>query len=132
MLAGRSVSVAVLVTVRVANSLTVWPAMVRRVGALFTSLTVTEKELVALRAGVPLSVTLGVNTLLVGPWASVGVQVMIPPALMVAVLVTVRVANSLTVWPAMVRRVGALFTSLTVTEKELVALRAGVPLSVTL
>src|SRR6266496_4190468 len=152
--AGRSMSVAVLVTMSVANSLTVWLTMPGRVGALLTSLTVTVNVLVALRAGVPLSVTLVVNTTPeLGPWASVGVQVMIPLALMVAlvgparswyvrlfagrsmsvaVLVTMSVANSLTVWLTMPGRVGALLTSLTVTVKELVALRAGVPLSVTL
>src|SRR5213596_2420349 len=74
MLAGRSPSVAVLVTVSVVSSLIVrlvWPVSS---GAVFTSLTVTVKELVALRAGVPLSVTLVVNVFVLGTCASLGVQ----------------------------------------------------------
>ena len=46
-------------------------------GALFTSSTVTLKLLVALKAGTPLSVTTVVNVATLGPWASVGVQVML-------------------------------------------------------
>src|SRR5258708_23813041 len=42
---------------------------------IFTSLTTTVKLLVALKAGVPLSVTTVVITLVPGPCASVGVQV---------------------------------------------------------
>src|ERR1051326_522224 len=53
-------------------------AMAGREGALFTSLTVTVKVLVALREGVPLSVTTTVIVFTDGPWASVGVQVIAP------------------------------------------------------
>src|SRR5204863_196341 len=83
-LAGRSPSVAVLVTVSVVSSLIVrlvWPVST---GALFTSLTVTVKELVALRAGAPLSVTMVVNVFVLGPCASLGVQLITPLALMLA------------------------------------------------
>src|SRR4030095_5825379 len=49
-----------------------------RVGALFTSLTTTVKLLVALNAGVPVSVTLTVIVFVLGPCASVGVQLSTP------------------------------------------------------
>src|SRR2546430_17694730 len=97
--------------------------MVERDGALFNSLTVTVKVLVALKGGVPLSVTLVVNTTPeLGPCASVGVQVMMPLELMQigrascrereeisvaagslkkTVLVRGSVANSLTDWLVM-------------------------------
>ena len=75
---------AVFVTVSVVSS-----AMVRSVcpgstGALFTSFTVTVKLLVALRDGVPLSVTIVVNMALLGPWPSLGVQLITPLELMLA------------------------------------------------
>src|SRR5438874_1534063 len=98
MLAGRSGSLAVLVRVKVVSSLIVWSAGVcRKVGALFTSLTTTVKELVALSGGEPLSVTVVVKVLVLGPCASVGVQVITPSAEMLALAtvpsaaVTVRV-----------------------------------------
>lgn len=47
-------------------------------GAVFTSLTVTVKLLVALNAGVPLSVTTTVMMLVDGPCDSVGVQLIAP------------------------------------------------------
>ena len=81
---GKSESVAVAV------KLTVWPMKFVRLaigaspGALFTSLTVTVKELVALRAGAPLSVTMVVNVFVLGPCASLGVQLITPLALMLA------------------------------------------------
>src|SRR5436190_23498240 len=50
--------------------------------------TTTVKELVALRLGEPLSVTMVVNVLVLGPWASVGVQVMMPLAEMLALVTT--------------------------------------------
>ena len=85
MLAGTSESVAALVTASVVSSLIVWLAGVWvNDGALFTSLTTTVKVLVALRFGEPLSVTTVVKVLVLGPWASVGVQVMTPLAEMVA------------------------------------------------
>src|SRR4029077_10924231 len=49
-----------------------------RTGALFTSFTTTVKLLVALRAGLPLSVTLTVIVFVLGPCASVGVQLSTP------------------------------------------------------
>src|SRR6266568_3768813 len=123
-------------------------------GAVFTSLTKTVKLLVWLRAGSPSSVTLIVIVFVLGPWASVGVQVSTPvveststPAgpltkakvsvlagtsVSVAVFVITSVLSSLMVWSAGTVRTGALFTSLTTTVKLLVALRAGLPLSVTL
>src|SRR5439155_7519578 len=47
-------------------------------GGLFTSVTTTVKLLVALSGGAPLSVTLMVIGFVLGPCASVGVQVKIP------------------------------------------------------
>ena len=82
-----SESVAALVTVRVVSSLIVWLAGVWvNDGALFTSLTMTVKVLVALRFGEPLSVTMMVKVLVLGPCASVGVQVMTPVAEMLALV----------------------------------------------
>src|SRR5437660_12385949 len=79
MFAGTSGSVAVLVTVSVASSLIVRAAgVIWKDGALFTSLTTTVNMLVALRFGEPLSVTIVANVLVLGPCASVGVQVMTP------------------------------------------------------
>src|SRR5206468_2178489 len=107
----------------------------------------------ALRGGAPLSVTRTVIKLVLGPCASVGVQLSTPvlasrrtpvgaetrPKLSVlagrsaslAVLVTTRALSSLIVWSAGTVSTGALFTSRTTTVKLLVALRGGVPLSVT-
>src|SRR5881396_1786772 len=154
MLAGRSVSLAVFVTTNSLSSLIVWSGGTVRTGTPFTSLTTTVKLLVALSAGVPLSVTLTVIVFVLGPWVSVGVHVSTPvvgltltpdgpltnakvsvlagrsPSL--AVFVTTSALNSLIVWSGGTVRTGALFTSLTTTVKLLVWLRAGVPLSVTL
>ena len=47
-------------------------------GALFTSLAVTVKVLVALSGGTPLSVATVVKVFVLGPCASVGVQVITP------------------------------------------------------
>ena len=55
--AGISLSLAVLVTVNVLNSLIVCCPGTVSVGALFTSLTITVKVCVALMLGDPLSVT---------------------------------------------------------------------------
>src|SRR5262245_14810627 len=73
-LAGASASVAVTVTVNRLPSLIVRLAMAASTGALFTSLTVTVKLLVSLRLGTPLSVTRTVIVLVLGPCASLGVQ----------------------------------------------------------
>src|SRR5437867_11296717 len=77
-LAGRSASLAVLVTTRALSSLIVWSAGTVSTGALFTSRTTTVKLLVALRGGAPLSVTRTVIRLVLGPCASVGVQLSTP------------------------------------------------------
>ena len=47
-------------------------------GGVFVSMTKTVNEFVALKAGEPSSVTIVVIRLVPGPWAGVGVQVMIP------------------------------------------------------
>src|SRR5205814_2858831 len=75
---GRSESLAVFVTVSVLSSGTVRPVGTVSTGALFTSLTTTVKLLVSLDCGTPLSVTFTVIRLVLGPWASVGVQRITP------------------------------------------------------
>src|SRR5437016_5975937 len=89
MLAGRSASVAVLVTVRVVNSLIVRLVWAGNAGAVLISLTTTVKVLVALRfcaltAHGLKSVTTVVKVFVLEPWASVGVQRMTPLESMVA------------------------------------------------
>src|SRR2546425_8599617 len=79
-----SESVAVLVTMSVVNSEMVRSVWAGSTGALFTSVTVTIKLLVALSGGKALSVTTVVMRLVLGPWASVGVQVMTPLVLICA------------------------------------------------
>src|SRR5205814_5308147 len=74
----RSASLAVLVTTSVLSSSIVWFAGTVSTGALFTSRTTTMKLLVALRGGAPLSVTFTVIRFVLGPCASVGVQVSTP------------------------------------------------------
>src|SRR5207245_2798333 len=117
--AGKSGSVAEMGSVKGVSTLIVWVGGTVKVGALFTSLTMTVKLLVSLSGGVPLSVTRTVMTLVLGPCALVGVQVSTPVAEFsviplgpatranvsvlagisesVAVLVTVKVASSLIV-----------------------------------
>src|SRR5882672_11316635 len=92
-------------------------------------------------------------TLVLGPWASVGDQLIAPvPGTMViplgcaprlnasalagrsgsvALADRFRVVNSSIVWSAGTKSDGAVFNSLTVTVKVLVTLSAGVPLSIT-
>src|SRR5437867_422611 len=77
-LAGRSASLAVLVTTRALSSLFPTRRSSDLTGALFTSRTTTVKLLVALRGGAPLSVTRTVIKLVLGPCASVGVQLSTP------------------------------------------------------
>src|SRR5262245_57479337 len=110
------------------------------------------KELVALKGGTPLSVTTVVIVFVLGPCASVGVQVRTPVVSMVAPpgglcrryfsllagisesvarFVTISDVSSEMVWLLCAGRTGALFTSVTTTVKELVALKGGTPLSVT-
>src|SRR5213593_4191390 len=152
-LAGRSASLAVFVTVSVLSS-----AMVRSVGtvstgALLGSVTTTVKLLVSLDGGAPLSLTRTVIRLVLGPWASVGVQVSTPllesrftPAgadtrlnvnvlagrsASLAVFVTVSVLSSAMVWSVGTVSTGALFASVTTTMKLMVSFDGGAPLSVT-
>src|SRR2546426_6052928 len=151
--AGRSSSLAVFVTVSVLSSVTVWSGGTVSTGALFAPVTTTVKLLVSLDSGAPLSVTRTVIRFVLGPWASVGVQLSTPllgfkftPAgadtklkvnvltgrsASLAVFVTVSVLSSVTVWSVGTVSTGALFTSLTTTIKLLVALSGGRPSSVT-
>src|SRR5207247_323691 len=57
LLAGRSVALALFVTVSVLSSLMVWSGGTVSAGALLSSVTTTVKDLVSFSAGVPLSVT---------------------------------------------------------------------------
>src|SRR5436190_10953 len=122
-------------------------------GALFTSFTTTVKLRVSLRLGVPLSVTCTLIVFVLGPCASVGVQLntplsglMLAPAggltrlnvsdlvgtsESVAVIVSVNRLPSGMVCGARVANTGALFTSFTTTVKLFVSLKLGTPLSVT-
>src|SRR5256885_16243903 len=79
-LAGISASVATLVIVIVLPVKFVRSAMGANTGAVFTSLTTTVKLCVALKAGAPLSDTCTEIVFVLGPCASVGVQVMTPLA----------------------------------------------------
>src|SRR5262245_20701908 len=119
-LAGRSGSLAVAVSVKVLPSLTIWLAMAPSTGGLFTSLAVTKKLLVSLKLGEPLSLTRKVIVVVPEAWFGLGVQVKIPvdgsiaaPAggltklkvrvlvgrsVSVAVLVMISVTPSLMVW----------------------------------
>src|SRR6266542_2318770 len=76
--AGRSASLAEFVTVSVPSSVTVWSVGTVSTGALFDSVTTTVKLLASLVGGAPLSVTRTVIKLVLGPCASVGVQVSTP------------------------------------------------------
>src|SRR6266542_2432754 len=101
------------------------------------------KLLVSLDGGAPLSVTRTLIKLVLGPWASIGVQVSTPllefkftPAgadtklnvsvfagrsASLAVFVTVSVLNSLMVWSGGTVSTGALLASVTTTVKLLVS-----------
>src|SRR6266516_1994409 len=86
-----SESVAVLVTVSCVNSLIVRLVWAGKTGAVLISLTTTVKELVALRfweltAPGLKSVTTVLKVLVLGPCASVGVQLMTPTAEMLALV----------------------------------------------
>src|SRR6266699_2656443 len=113
-------------------------------GAWFDSVTTILKLLISLDGGAPLSVTRTVIRLVLGPWASVGVQVSTPvlgfrftPAgaatklkvnvfagrsVSLAVFVTVSVLSSVMVWSVGTVRTGELFASVTTTVKLLVSL----------
>src|SRR5213592_3371934 len=76
---GRSGSAKVLVTTKVLSSSILKSAGTLRTGALlFTSSTMTVKLLRSPKGGEPLSVTCTPMTLVLGPWASVGVQLNTP------------------------------------------------------
>src|SRR3989454_6051309 len=149
--AGRSSSLAVFVTVSVLSSVTVWSGGTVSTGALFAPVTTTVKLLVSLDSGAPLSVTRTVIRFVLGPWASVGVQLSTPllgfkftPAgadtklkvnvltgrsASLAVFVTVSVLSSVTVWSVGTVSTGALLASVTTTVKLPAALHSGSPLS---
>jgi hypothetical protein len=134
--AGKSESLPVLVTTRVASALIVLLFCSGRDGALFTSVTNTVKLFVPLNGGFPLSVTRVVIVFVLGPCASVGVHEITPeleivaPAgaankvyvrisggesLSVAVFVTINVVNSATVVSACAGRIGGVFPAETMT-----------------
>src|SRR5206468_834098 len=77
-LAGRSASLAVFVTVSVLSSVTVRSVVTFSTGALFASVTTTVKLLVSLSFPTRRSSDLTVIRLVLGPWASVGVHVSTP------------------------------------------------------
>src|ERR1035437_2633471 len=82
-------SVAVLVTISNASSLTTWVEIVGNVGATFTSRTMTVKEFVEARLGLTRSyglllVTIVVKVLVPGLCNWLGVQVMMPLVSMLA------------------------------------------------
>src|SRR5207249_3518005 len=153
--AGMSGSATVLVRISVLCSSIDWSAIAVNTGALFTSLsaTMTVKLAVSLSGGEPLSVTRTVMRLVLGSCASVGVQFRTPllgsrltpsgadrrlkvsvlagRSGSVATLVSTSVASPWITLNVGTSKTGAAFTSLTTTEKLLVALKAGLPLSVT-
>ena len=81
---GELVSLAVFVTISVVNSATVTSACAGRIGGVFAGLTITRKLFVALSGGEPLSVTTVVMVFVLGAWACVGVQLIMPADEMVA------------------------------------------------
>src|SRR5438093_7533868 len=77
-MAGTSASVVELVTVNLLSAAAIRSLVADSAGALFASVTTTVKLLVSLDCGAPLSVTFTVIRLVLGPCASVGVQVSTP------------------------------------------------------
>src|SRR5205814_5938713 len=146
-LAGRSVSLAELVTMSVLSSVIVRSIGTVSTGALLASVTTTVKLLVSLDGGAPLSVAFTVIRFVLGPCASVGVQVSTPvlgststPAgadtrlkvnvfagrsVSLAVLVTMSVLSSVMVRSVGTVSTGALLASATTTVKLLVSLNGG-------
>src|SRR5437016_7712188 len=131
--------VAALVTESRASALTVWVEMFDKLGATFTSRTITRKVLVALSGGEPLSVTATETVFVEGLLVCCGVQVITPALVLngemvmpfgaaarlkvklwagrsasVAVLVILSVVNSLTKnWlVAGVTKIGRAFSTL--------------------
>src|SRR5437773_1548179 len=153
MLPGTSPSVVELVTVSGLRAAAVRSLRADSTGALFASVTTTVKLLVSLDSGTPLSVTFTVIRLVLGPWASVGVQVNTPvlgsrftplgaetkPKVIaladrsasLAMFVTVSVLSSGTVRSLCPYTTLFLSASVTTTVKLLVSLDSGTPLSVT-
>src|SRR6266550_2748069 len=154
LLAGRSGSVAEFVTTSVLSSSIIRSAGTISTGGRFTSATMTVKLRVSLEGGEPSSVTRTVIRFVLGPSASVGVQVntpfvklMLAPAGApgsklnvrvlagrsgsVAVLVTTNVLSSLIICSAGTVSMGARFTSVTTTVKLRTSLEGGKPSSVT-
>src|SRR5437899_1271467 len=152
--AGMSGSVALAAKVRRVFSFTDCDPIGASTGALLTSLTTIVIVSKSLNAGEPLSVTRTVTELVLGPWASVGVHVNTPePGLIdapagapgssekiklcagmsgsVADAVNVSKVPSFTFRLPIGFKVGAPFTSVTVTVKLVASLKAGEPLSVT-
>src|SRR2546428_835534 len=80
LIAGKSRAGEQASTLSAVCSLIVWSAGTVNTGARFTSLTITWNVLVTLKAGTPLSVTLTLTAFVLGPCASVGVQLIAPLA----------------------------------------------------
>src|SRR5206468_2464440 len=153
LLVGRSGSAAVNFACSVVSSTIVSSVGGVSTGARFTSWTKTVNVSVSLSGGEPLSVTVTAITLVLGPWASVGVHVSTPvdassitpggaearlkvsvsagTSGSIALFVTVSVVSSLTVWSGGVIKMGAPFTSFTATVKLPKSLNGGEPSSVT-
>src|SRR6202142_30518 len=93
-LTGISLSLAVLVTVKLCVPTSVRLLCTGKVGAVFTSFTTTVKLFVALKLP---SLTMVVNTFVLGPCASVGVHVITPFVLMLAFVATPPVSSFVTV-----------------------------------
>src|SRR5437773_3901920 len=147
MLPGTSPSVVELVTVSGLRAAAVRSLRADSTGALFASVTTTVKLLVSLDLGTPLSVTFTVIRLVLGPWASVGVQLSTPllgsrftplgadtklkvnalagRSASLAVFVTVSVLSSGTVRSVGTVSTGALFASATTIVKLLVPQDSG-------
>src|SRR5947207_2139693 len=151
-LAGRSESVAVALTLSAVCSPMVWVPGTVRTGALFTSFTNAGKLVLSVSRGVPLSETCTVKVRVRGAWGSGGVQAVVPPAETgrpdgpdtkaklsvlagrsgsVAVALTLSAVCSAMVWVPGTVRTGALFTSFTNAVKLVLSVNGGVPLSET-
>src|SRR5258708_39565020 len=124
-------------------------------GGVLVSSTTTLKFRMALRGGIPSSVTKTLTTFVDGPCSSIGVQAInpfvglidIPPGALVprlkvstfagmsgsvAELVTSRVSPSTTTWSAIGNNTGGLFTSITTTMNFWRAIMTGDPSSATI
>src|SRR5467141_289564 len=147
-------SMALLVRTNMFSSSIAWFAGTVSTGGLLTSSTMIVRFLLALNGGDPSSVTFIFTKFVLGPWASVGAQrtkpsaeLMVIPSgaetrLQVNVLagrseslaglsITSKACSLILNSELVFRKTGAVFTSLTMTVKLLVWLKAGTPLSVT-